>query len=316
MQLCASGTAAIELALRAGRLAPGDEVAVCAFDFPGIRRTVELLGMKPLLVDCLPRSVAVDAEQLKLAATTQTRAAVVSHLYGALADMPSLRAWADANDVLLIEDACHCPGAVLAGRPVGNWGHVGILSFGGSKTLTSGHGGALLTADRRLAQRAAVIANRPSDSVPLSPLQAAALLPQLARLPEMKRKRIAAVSRLSTAVARYQTAGWWLNKQPSLASSPADMEPDYYKWAWFAPDARTRNRAVEVASDWNLPIRAGYRSAGKVSPRRCRIPFALPNADHAANCLLTIDHPVLSAEADLLARLGEGVEDVLRRALR
>ncbi len=294
VQLCCSGTAAIELALRAGGLKPEDEVMLAAFDFPGNFRTIELLGLRPVLVDCRPDSVQIDSQQLLDAASPQTRAVIVSQLYGTAVDLSSLRDWADNHKILLIEDACHCPGAVVAGKTVGTTGHVGVISFGGSKTLTSGNGGAILTADPRIAQRAQMIAQRPSDATPLSALQAAALLPQLNRLEELANRRRQNAASLAQRIESLSTLGF-SNFQLTADGSP-DSLPDYYKFAFLTPDETTRNRSATRAAEAGFPLRAGYRSSSRVSPRRCRRPPTLPHAERLGKCLLTIDHPVLLAD--------------------
>lgn len=309
VQLCCSGTAAIELSLRAGGLKPDDEVMLAAFDFPGNFRTIELLGLRPVLVDCRPDSVQIDGEQLMRAASSQTRAVIVSHLYGTTVDLTELRGWADNHDILLIEDACHCPGATVAGKTVGTAGHLGVISFGGSKTLTSGNGGAILTADPRIAQRAQMIAQRPSDATPLSALQAAALLPQFQRLDELATRRRQTAVQLTQLIDSLATHGF-ANLQPPADQSPA-CSPDYYKFAFLAPNETVRNRAAAMAEEIGFPLRAAYRSSSRVSPRRCRRPETLPHAERLGKRLLTIDHPVLLTEPDRF----EATQDFVRMLL-
>ena len=79
----------------------------------------------------------------------------------------------------MIEDACQAPGAMLEGRRAGTFGDVGVLSFGGSKLLTSGRGGAVLTSDAHMAQRIRLYTQRGNEAYPLSEMQAAVVLPQL-----------------------------------------------------------------------------------------------------------------------------------------
>src|SRR5437763_375725 len=98
----------------------------------------------------------------------------------------------------IVEDACQCPGALIDGKRAGAWGDVGVLSFGGSKLLTAGRGGAILTADAGAHQRARLWQNRANVVCPLSELQAAVLLPQLETLDARNARRLEQVRRLNS----------------------------------------------------------------------------------------------------------------------
>jgi perosamine synthetase len=104
--LCSSGTIAIELALRGLKIGPGDEVILAAYDFPGNFRAVEAIGARPVLLDLAPDSWTIDVDQVAAAVSSETKAVIVSHLHGALADMPRLRAIADEHGMGVVEDAC------------------------------------------------------------------------------------------------------------------------------------------------------------------------------------------------------------------
>ncbi len=114
-RLTCSGTAAIELALRACRVGPGDEVILAAYDYPGNFRSVELLGATPVLVDIAPGSPCIDATLVEAAASDKVVAVIASHLYGQAADVDSLRKICDDRNWILIEDACQVPGMTLDG---------------------------------------------------------------------------------------------------------------------------------------------------------------------------------------------------------
>src|SRR4051794_16448877 len=150
---CGSGTYAVELALRALQVGPGDEVALAAYDYPGNFLTVHALGARPVLVDVDPGNWNLAVDRLAEVAAPP-RALVVSHLHGGLVPMRAVMAWAAAHGVGVVEDAAQQPGAVVQGRQAGTWGDVGVLSFGGSKLLSAGRGGALLTSKADVYQRA------------------------------------------------------------------------------------------------------------------------------------------------------------------
>ena len=89
--LCSSGTIAVELALRGLKVGPGDEVILAAYDFPGNFRAIEAIGARPVLVDLAPGTWTIDVEQVAAAISPRTKAIIVSHLHGSLADMRRLR---------------------------------------------------------------------------------------------------------------------------------------------------------------------------------------------------------------------------------
>ena len=165
--LCSSGTIAVELALRGLKIGPGDEVILAAYDFPGNFRAIEAVGARPVLVDLAAGTWTLDVDRAAEAISPQTKAMIVSHLHGSLADMPRLHKLADETDLAIVEDACQVPGARINGRPAGSFGDCGILSFGGSKLLTAGRGGAVVTGDAALLQRAKVYCERGNHGYPL-----------------------------------------------------------------------------------------------------------------------------------------------------
>src|SRR5262249_26109528 len=119
----------------------------------------------------------------------KVKAIIASHLHGGLVPMQALMACATDCGLDVIEDAAQCPGGLVAGKKAGTWGDIGILSFGGSKLLTAGRGGALLTSRDILHQRARSVRTRGNLVCPMSELQAAVLLPQLRKLDDRNQLR-------------------------------------------------------------------------------------------------------------------------------
>src|SRR5579872_4002462 len=194
---CGSGTFAVELALRALKVGPGDEVVLAAYDYPGNFLAVHAVGATPVLVDPDPDNWTLGAGRLAEAFGPATRAVIASHLHGGIVPMREVTELSAARGVRVVEDAAQAAGATVQGRPAGAWGDVGVLSFGGSKLLTAGRGGAVLTRHADVHQRARLQLHRGNAVCPLSELQAAVLLPQLDAQPARHSRRLRAARLLA-----------------------------------------------------------------------------------------------------------------------
>ena len=285
--LCCSGTIAVELALRGAGVEAGDEVILAAYDFPGNFRAIEAIGALPVLVDIDPGSWCLDERQLAEAVSPRCKAILVSHLHGGLAAMREITAFAGQHGLQVVEDACQAPGASVQGRVAGTWGDCGVLSFGGSKLLTAGRGGAVLTRRADVHQRIRVFAQRGNDAFPMSELQAAVLAPQLVRLDARNRRRQASVARLQAAVAS-------IGALEPLACR-VDGAASYYKLAWrYAPlRGVDREQFAAAARAEGVALAAGFRGFGRRSSRRCRKVGRLEHAERAAHQTLLLHHPLL-----------------------
>ncbi len=313
---CCSGTFAVELALRALKIGAGDEVILASYDFPGNFRAVEAVGARPVLVDILPHNWCLDPAEVEAAMSPTTRAIVASHLHGGLADMPRLMDIAAERGLVVVEDACQAPGAWIAGRMAGSWGDVGVLSFGGSKLLTSGRGGAILTRQAELHQRAKVYCDRGNNAFPLSELQAALLVPQLEKLEGRNHLRRVAVQQLLTATKD-------LNCLTPLVNGHA-MAPSFYKlgWLWDAPAGHshggrhvTVDAAVLAFQAAGVPIDTGFRGFSLRSNRRCRKHGDLPHSRRAAEGTLLLHHPILLAGPARIDRLAAAIHTAVERLM-
>lgn len=149
-----NGTVALQLALAARGIGPGDEVIVPDLSFVATAAAVVHSGATPVLVDVDEATMCIDPELVEDALTPRTRAVIPVHLYGHPAPMSELRSICAARDVLLLEDAAEAHGAKLGGAPVGALGDVASFSFYGNKLMTTGEGGALTTNDTAFARRA------------------------------------------------------------------------------------------------------------------------------------------------------------------
>jgi dTDP-4-amino-4,6-dideoxygalactose transaminase len=147
-----SGTSALELALRAYAIGPGDEVITVANTFIATAFAISYTGATPRLVDADPATYNLDVTRLEAAITPRTRAIIPVHLYGQPADMDPILEIARRYDLVVIEDACQAHGARYKGQRVGTLGHAAAFSFYPAKNLGAyGDGGMLVTNDPQVA---------------------------------------------------------------------------------------------------------------------------------------------------------------------
>jgi perosamine synthetase len=316
---CCSGTFAVELGLRMLKVGPGDEVILAAYDFAGNFRAIEAVGASPVLVDIVPCRWHLDPAQLAAVEGPKVKAVIVSHLHGVNAPLPEIAAIAEKRGWQVLEDACQASGATIEGRAAGTWGHVGTLSFGGSKLLTAGRGGAVLARDPQLVQRAKVHCEQGNHAFPLSELQACVLLPQLATLAERTCQRLRGAQRL---IGPCQTGSSDF-RGGSLVPSPLPANgdlPAFYKLGWlvslpgdepeFTRTAQLRDRLAAALQAEGLAIDAGFRGLGRRSEARCRKVGDLANARQAAAGTLVLHHPLLLADDAALDRAGRTIAEV------
>jgi dTDP-4-amino-4,6-dideoxygalactose transaminase len=141
----ANGTVALEIALRALGVGPGDEVIVPARTFIATASCAVAVGARPVVVDVDPDSQNLTAETVAPAVTTRTRAIIAVHLGGRPADMPSIMRLAHDRRIPVVEDCAQAHGATLDGRPVGSLGDIAAWSFCQDKILTTGGEGGMIT---------------------------------------------------------------------------------------------------------------------------------------------------------------------------
>jgi dTDP-4-amino-4,6-dideoxygalactose transaminase len=150
----ANGTDAIELALRASGIGPGDEVITVSHTAVATVCAVERTGATPVLVDIDPNTYTMDPEAARAAITARTRALLPVHLYGHPADVLALSTLAKQHGLVLVEDCAQAHGARVGGQLVGTFGKLASFSFYPTKNLGAyGDGGAVITDDSALAER-------------------------------------------------------------------------------------------------------------------------------------------------------------------
>lgn len=196
-------TAAIHLSLVAAGIGPGDEVIVPDVTWIASVAPVTYVGATPIFADIRPDTWCIDPASVEKAITERTKAIIGVDLYGSMADWAELRRIADQHNLFLLEDAAEALGSEYGGRKAGALGDTGVFSFHGSKTLTTGEGGMLVTNDDHLHSRIMTLRDHgrpPGDKLflnnevgfkyKMSALQAAFGLAQIERVDELiARKR-------------------------------------------------------------------------------------------------------------------------------
>ncbi len=154
-----SCTGAMHMGLHAIGVGDGDEVVLADINWVASAAAVYHLGATPILVDIDRSSWCIDPRAAEAAITPKTKAIIATHIYGNLCDMDALQTIADKYGVALVEDAAEAIGSVYKGRRAGSIGKFGTFSFHGTKTITTGEGGAFVTADPDLYETVLTLSN-------------------------------------------------------------------------------------------------------------------------------------------------------------
>lgn len=215
---CANGTDALQVALMALDLKPGDEVITTSFTFIATAEVISLLKLSPVLVDVEPDTYNIDPAAIEKAITPRTKAIIPVHLFGQCADMHTIKQIAKKHDLFVIEDTAQAVGADYTcpksgkTRKAGAVGHIGCTSFFPSKNLGAyGDGGAIFTNDDDLAAKMRVVVNHGMtvryyhDEIGvnsrLDSIQAAVLDIKLKHLDEYSKARLEAANYYNNAFA-------------------------------------------------------------------------------------------------------------------
>lgn len=219
-----NGTTALQVAVEAVGIQPGDEVIMPAFTIISCAMPVVKAGGVPVLVDCDPQTFCMRPDQVEARVTARTKAIMVVHMYGHPVDVDPILALAERRGLAVIEDAAEVHGArYLSGRntasptwrPCGGIGHISTFSFFANKLITTGEGGMVLTNDDHLAARSRALRNlcfRPDrrflhDSLGynfrLTNMQAAVGLDQVRRIESIVERKRAIAAEYTRRLQRF-----------------------------------------------------------------------------------------------------------------
>ena len=332
----ANGTVALELALYALGIGPGDEVIVASRTFIASASCVVMRGATPVMADVDRNSQNITADTVRAAITPRTKAIIAVHLAGWPCDMDAILGVASEHGLKVIEDCAQAHGAEYKGRPVGSMGHINTFSFCQDKIMTlGGEGGLVTTNDTELWSAAWAYKDhgKSHDAVykrvhpdgfrwlhesfgtnwRITEMQSAMGRVLLRRLPEMvgRRRRYAAI-----LTQRFL-------ELPALrvTLAPADVVHSYYKYYVFLRPERllsewTRDRIIDAVKAEGIPCFSGSCSEiylEKAFPPEMRPPSRLPVArELGETALMFLVHPTLS-ETDM-HNTADAVEKVLTHA--
>ncbi len=314
----ASGTDALELALRAYGVKQGDEVITTAFSFFATAGAILATGALPVFVDIEPDTYNLSVSQIKKAITPKTKAIIPVHLYGYPAPMEDLMRLAKAHDLRVIEDAAQAIGAEVQGKRVGGLGDAGAFSFFPTKNLGGyGDGGIVVTNDDRAAAQIRLLRAHGSPekyqhvqigtNSRLDEIQAAILRVKLRHIDSWNqaRRRNAHTYNEAFAAAR-------------LTDIILPFEHAGYRHVYHLYCVRTEQRdrlqkaltqagiATQIAYPGTIPSQPALSSLASAQER-------FPNAENAARQVLALPmYPELSAEAvqQVVAAIGQWVQTV------
>lgn len=335
----ANGTLALELALSALNIGPGDEVVVPARTFIASASCVVARGAVPVIADVDPVSQNLTVDTVRQALTDRTRAIVAVHLAGWPCDIDPILDLARGRDVKVVEDCAQAHGASYKGRPVGSLGDCAAFSFCQDKIMTTGgEGGMLVMNDRALWERAwaykdhgksraaAVRSDHAAgfrwlhesfgSNFRMTEMQAAIGRRQLAKLPDWLIRR--------RSNARLLEQGFASVPALRLTMPPADIRHAYYKYYAFADpealaDGWNASRIIAAINSEGIPCYAGSCSEiyleGAFKERGWSPPARLPAAKRLGETsLMFLVHPTLGeAEMEDTVRAVSKVMNVAAR---
>jgi len=256
--LTTSCTHALELAMLALDIGPGDEVILPSFTFSSSANAVVLCGARPVFAEIRPDTLNIDPDDIRRRITPRTKAIMPVHYAGVGCDMDDIMAIAEEHGLYVVEDAAQGVGAKYKGHHLGTLGHVGCYSFHYTKNITCGEGGAFLTNQDEIAHKAEIIREKGTNrsaflrgevdkyswvdrgsSYVLSDLLAALLEIQLKKLPRVIVSRQAIYERYNVGLKVLAEIGVL-----QLPVIPDECEPNYHIYYVLTRTPIERDRLI------------------------------------------------------------------------
>jgi len=263
-----SGTTALEIALRAAAIAPGDEVILPAYTFVASATAILAVGAVPIFVDIDPETYNLDPQRVEEVITHRTTAIMPVDFAGRPVDWDALSDIVRRHELKVIEDAAQAWGAEWRGKRIGAFGSAGAFSFQSSKNITCGEGGIILTNDEEIAKlcRSYVNCGRVEGGMwyehhylggnaRLTEFQGAILREQLRRYEPMKQKRIENAHYLTQQLREIEGIQP-LREDPRITAHANHLYIFRYQKEAFR--GCPKNRFVEALQKEGIPASGGY----------------------------------------------------------
>ena len=285
---CANGTDALQIALMALDVGPGDEVITPSFSYIATAEATALLGAKPIYVDVDPHTFNIDVNQIEAQISSRTKAIIPVSLYGQPADFDEINKIANRHGIPVIEDAAQSFGAEYKGKKSCNLSTIGCTSFFPTKPLGCyGDGGAIFTSDEQLALKLRQIARHGQErryhhirvgiNSRLDTLQAAVLLPKLGILDD-------------EITARGQLADYYTSElsKNSGFSTPRIQPNRSSAWAQYTLICEKRGPLQKLLSKDGVPTAIHYPMPLNMQPAVEDRQSQFPVSEKLANEVLSI----------------------------
>jgi dTDP-4-amino-4,6-dideoxygalactose transaminase len=309
--LTTSCTHALELALLALGVGPGDEVICPSFTFVSTANAALRVGARPVFADIEERTLGLDPEDVERRVTGRTRALLPIHYAGLAPDMDRLLAIGRTRGLKIVEDAAQGLGASYEGKPLGTLGDAGCFSFHETKNITCGEGGALVMRDPEATRRAEVMREKGTNrsaflrgevdrytwvsegsSYILSDVLAALLDAQLDRFDEIQARRARVVARYREGLAE-----WADRHGVRLVREDDKRSTNHHLFVMLLPDAKSRDACLDAlrgagvqASFHYVPLHSAPHGRTLGQDR-----LDLPVTDRIASTLVRLPlHPLLT----------------------
>lgn len=315
-----SGTAALELALRALEIGPGDEVITVAHTFIATAEAISAVGATPVFVDIEPDTYNLDIDCMAAAIGPKTKAVIPVHFAGLPVDMDRLLSLAEQHGLAVIEDAAHAHGSTWKGTPMGTLGHIGSFSLQASKNLTAGEGGILITNDDDLAAKLWSFANQGrspegawyehgmlGSNLRMTGWQAGLLLAQMERFDEQLARRQASARRLIAILEEID------GPAPMRWDARADHHAHHLFMMRYDPErfgGVSRERFVEALRAEGVPCSTGYAVPLYHQPPLAE-PYSrvepCPVSEHACREAIWLTQNLLLAEPEAMDDIAQAM---------
>lgn len=328
-----SGTDSLQLAYAAAGLGPGDEAIMPPNTFIATATPALNLGAVPVFADVDPETLCLDSDAVEAAITERTRLIVPLHLGGYPADMDRIMDVAARHNLKVVADACHAPGTEWRGRKVASYSHLSCFSFQQDKQITSGEGGMVITDDESLYEQCYMLHNDGRGlreegghfvvqgwNFRMSEFQAAVLLAQMERMPDLILLKNRNADTLAAGLADMGGLGWPKPDERIGLQSLVYPRLRYHQDAFdglpadsFAAALRAEGIPCAAGGGWVLyhhPLFAEARFRFETSKAIDYTQVHCPNAESAGGRWLALPQEVMLADESAMADIVEAVAKV------